>query len=156
LIRKRLRCGENEVSIVRRTIVNHLRIGYLSGAGHVSDRAIFRFIRDAGEELYEIILHGQADRMATHFYGAATGKGQDRMVRRILDFRRKAAGRKGLKKLLNGNDIMNSLGLKEGPLIGKLLRHVEEEAALGRLKTREEALNCASKALDRMGKKVLN
>jgi len=156
IMRAKLRCAESEIAIVRRTILNHLRIGYLSGAGKVSDRAIFRFLRDAGGELHEIVLHGEADRLATHFRGPIAGHSQNRVVKRILDFRRRAGERQGLKKVVDGNDLMRALKLAEGPLIGELLRHVEEEVALGRVKSREEALNCALKGLDRARKKVLN
>lgn len=48
--------------------------------------------------------------------------------------------------LLSGRDLL-ALGIKEGPVIGKILRDLEVEQLEGRLKTRDEALEWARKTL---------
>ena len=44
-----------------------------------------------------------------------------------------------MKRLLNGGDIM-ALGYPEGPVIGKILRAVEEAQLEGKISAKEEAL----------------
>jgi len=168
LMRVKLKCSEAEIAIVASVIRLHLRPGYLaavtSKAGgrrtafaasagkagaQISDRAAYRFIKAAGEELYELVLHSQADRMATHHGRAVTAASQDRVLARILAFRRKMNARIPGKRLLTGHDVMREFGIKPGPDVGLALKAVEEGVALGRVGTREEALKAAQKALDR-------
>jgi poly(A) polymerase len=49
--------------------------------------------------------------------------------------------------LISGHDLL-SLGLAPGPLIGRILREVEEAQLEGRVKTKEEALALAREMLD--------
>jgi tRNA nucleotidyltransferase/poly(A) polymerase len=174
LMRQKLKCSEAEIAIVTNVIRLHLRPGYLAASagkaggtaatggrrtafaasagkavGQISDRAAYRFIKAAGDELYELVLHAQADRMATHHGRAVTAAGQDRVLARILAFRRKMDTRIPGKRLLTGHDVMREFGIKPGPDVGLALRAVEEGVALGRVGTREEALKAAKRALDR-------
>ena len=49
--------------------------------------------------------------------------------------------------LLTGTDLL-SLGLREGPLIGEVLRQVREEQLEGTITTREEALALARRLVE--------
>jgi hypothetical protein len=51
-------------------------------------------------------------------------------------------------RLLDGNGLMQTLHLSQGPLIGKLLAIIEEAQAEGQLHTPEEALACARRYLE--------
>lgn len=51
------------------------------------------------------------------------------------------------KPLVTGEDLL-ALGLKPGPLIGELLREVEEAQLEGKVKTREEAMGLVREMLD--------
>ncbi len=154
LMRKRLKCAESEISAVGRAVSHHLRLGYLASTGELSDRAVYRFLRDAGEELFELIVLGRADRLATHHYRAVSARRQEAAISRILAVRRAIRGRERRPRLLNGHDILREFDLKPGPIVGKLLRAAEEAQALGRVRTREQALSAARRELDRLGKPV--
>ncbi len=155
LLRKQLKCAEVEVSIVTRVIQHHLRLGHLAAAGRFTDRATYRFLRDAGEELFELILHAQADRCATHHGGAVTAYKQHRTIARILAFRRAMREHMPVKRLITGHDLMQEFDLKPGPVIGKLLQAVEEGVALGKIRSRTQALRAARAVLDRNKGRVL-
>ncbi|MBI4050448.1 MAG: CCA tRNA nucleotidyltransferase [Candidatus Doudnabacteria bacterium] len=45
------------------------------------------------------------------------------------------------KPLISGNDVMKVLKIKEGPLVGKILRQVEEKKLAGKIKTKAQALD---------------
>jgi len=47
------------------------------------------------------------------------------------------------KRLLTGDDLIKTLKLKPSELFGKILAQVEESAALGKIKTKNEALTLA-------------
>lgn len=151
LMRARLRCAGSEIEAVGRIIRHHLRVGYLAAAPRFTDRAAYRLIRDAGDELFELILHGNADRLATHHYRGVSAGAQGRTVRRILSLRRAMLARRPKERLVSGHDLLREFGLKPGPIVGTLLRAVEEGVDLGRIRSREEALRAARKVLDRSG-----
>jgi poly(A) polymerase len=44
------------------------------------------------------------------------------------------------KLLLNGNDVMKTLNIPSGPLVGKILRQVEEAQLENKIKTKKEAI----------------
>lgn len=51
------------------------------------------------------------------------------------------------QRLLTGHDLIRVLKLKPSELFGKILSTVEEAAALGKIKTKEEALALAKNAI---------
>ena len=46
-------------------------------------------------------------------------------------------------RLVDGNEVMDALGLKPGPMLGKVLNVVEEAQATGEIGSRKEALALA-------------
>jgi hypothetical protein len=65
------------------------------------------------------------------------------MVAYILEQHEKAESPTAPSALLDGNDLMDSLKLRQGPLIGKLLEAIREARAAGEVSLREEALSLA-------------
>jgi len=51
-------------------------------------------------------------------------------------------------RLLTGHDLMQTLGLSPGPLVGQLLATVEEAQGAGEVRSREDALTLARRELD--------
>ena len=156
VMRKRLRMGEDEVEAVTRVIRLHLRMGHLASAGEFTDRAVFRFLKAAGNEFFEVLMHAHADRLATHHRKAAPFRELARTVSRVLAARRKMASRVPRKRYLDGNEVMKELGLKPGPQVGEVLRAVEEAVAVGAARNRGQALRVAREALDRSRRQVIS
>jgi len=152
LMRRRLRCAGVEADIVARVIRHHLRPGYLAVTGGPTDRAAYRFVRDAGDELYELVVHAMADRQATHRSKYLTAAQQRRGILKLLEFRRAMLARVPRVRLVTGHDLMREFGLEPGPVVGELLRLVEEGVALGRLKSKASAIKAARSALGRLTK----
>ncbi len=150
LMRRRLRCAESEIVLVSRLILLHLRPGYLASGPNLSARAAFRLWRDAGDALDELLLHAEADRAATHHGMQPTAARHRVMTARLLGVRRAAEARTAGPRLLTGHEVMKAFGLKPGPTVGAALRAAEEAVALGKARTRAEALQAARRALDRL------
>ncbi len=156
ILRDRLHCAETEVAIVAHLIELHLRPGYLGATrGAISDKAAWRLLRDAGNEVFELFLHASADRMATHHGRGIKAPRHRVVIARILAVRRAALARTPAQRFVTGHDLMKAFALKPGPVIGVLLKAVEEAVALGKAGTREEALAAASKALDRENRRMV-
>ena len=50
-----------------------------------------------------------------------------------------------MARLINGDDLLRKFKLPPSPLIGKVLRQIEESQAIGRIKTKVEALKAAAR-----------
>ncbi len=137
--RERFKLGE--------MVLWHLRPGYLSNFKQPSERSIFRYFRDTGEEAVSILLLSLADQRAT--CGPLTTN-QDQvhhekickmMIDRYFELKRK----KPFVRLINGHDLINKLKLEPSPLFKKILREVEEQQATGTITTKKQALDLAAK-----------
>ena len=63
------------------------------------------------------------------------------LVKRYFEEKKKVP----LVRLITGNDLIKKLKLKPSPLFAKILNSVEEEQALGKISTKQEALAFAAK-----------
>ncbi len=125
----------------------HLRPGYLSNFKNPSQKAIFRYFRDAKDEAISILLLSLADQRST-CGPLTTKKDQIHHEKICLGLLQKYLDKKKEKpfvRLISGNDLIKSLRLKPSNLFGKILLEVEEQQNLGKIKTKKEALELAKK-----------
>ncbi len=129
-------------------ITLHLRPGYLSNFKRPSDKAVFRFFRDAGDEAVSIFLLSMADQRATRgplttAYDVAHHEATSLpLIRKYFEKKKE----KPFVRLLTGHDLIKKLGLKPGPQFTAILAKVEEAQHLGKATTQDEALAIARKA----------
>jgi poly(A) polymerase len=151
LVRKRLtalRFSGEEIKAVSDLVALHLRFhgyagGQESGAGW-TDSAVRRYVRDAGDQLARLHVLTRADvttRDATK--AERLRRAYDHLERRIAEL----AAQEELHAIrpdLNGNQIMEILGIPEGPDVGRayafLLERRLEDGPLGEERAREELL----------------
>lgn len=146
-IAARLKFSNDEVRALKQMILFHLRPGYLADNPQITFRAIFRYFRDTAEEAVSTLLISLADQRATK--GPLTSR-QVRMRHEkvVADLIQEYFRRKKEKKpvrLITGDDLLKEFALNPSPLLGKILSKVEELQAIGRLKTKEEALKVAAR-----------
>ncbi|MCS7185133.1 MAG: HD domain-containing protein, partial [bacterium] len=58
---KKLRFANSEIEVVKKLILNHMRLGNLANQGIVTKKAVYRFFRDLGNETLAMILISLAD-----------------------------------------------------------------------------------------------
>lgn len=152
-ILKRLRFSKNAVRVTCSIIKNHMRPGFLAREEPPTEKAVRRFIRKVGDETIEVLILSLADRLATQ------GRLSDResiekhqSLTRLLmkEYCEKPAQKANFYPLIRGNDIIKTLGLEPGPIIGKLLNVVEEAQLSEEISSREEALNLVKNSLEKM------
>ena len=141
---EQLRLSNDEAAYLSRIVRNHMRPFWLYQSGFdPSRRAVYRFFRDCGEAGVDICLISLADTMAT--YGPELTSdiwvGHLSVVRKLLEawWERPQENVKP-PPLLTGHDLIQTLKLETGPLIGQLLEAIREAQAAGELHTRDEAL----------------
>lgn len=123
----------------------HLRPGDLTKEA-VTERAVYRFFRQAEGEELSVLLLSWADAWATrgrlnpwrNFYSHR--KSVIDLINKAIEIRTKPS----LPKLISGEDVMEILGIGPSPMVGRVLEEVREAQALGRIRTRDEALEWIS------------
>lgn len=147
LIAKAMMMSTKERYALEDMVMFHLRPGYLSNFKKPSERMIFRFMRDAGEEAVSVLLLSVADQHATR--GPLTSEEDVQHHKAIafdlIDRFFKAKKEQPFVPLVNGHDLIREFKLKPGPDFAKILASVEEAQHLGRVTTKMEALALALK-----------
>lgn len=121
LARKRLRVlrfSEADVKAVARLVELHLRFhGY--GDGQWTDSAVRRYVRDAGDELERLHILTRADCTTRNQRKAARLRAAyDHLEQRIGELAEQEQ-LDAIRPDLDGNQIMQILGLKPGPEVGQ-------------------------------------
>ena len=142
---RRLRFSNDEIEIVTRIITHHLRPAQLARDGQVSNRAAYRFFRDAGAAGIDTCVLALAD-----WRGKASpiGEEQDAQQRAtnaiLLDrFFNAPQIVVAPPAIIDGNVLIAELGLKPGRRIGELLETIREAQASGEVRSREDAIALA-------------
>jgi poly(A) polymerase len=140
---KKLRFDNHLINDVAKLTFLHLRFhGY--GAGEWTDSAVRRYVRDAGELLTHLHLLTRAD-CTTRNKKKADGlaKTYDQLEKRIEDLMAQEELNK-IRPDLTGDEIMQILGIKPSPIVGKayefLLELRLEHGPQGEEKAKEELL----------------
>jgi len=140
---KKLRFDNNLIDDVAKLTFLHLRFhGY--GSGEWTDSAVRRYVRDAGDLLTHLHLLTRAD-CTTRNKKKAEGlaKTYDQLEKRIEDLMAQEELNK-IRPDLTGDEIMQILGIKPSPTVGKayefLLELRLEHGPLGEEKARDALL----------------
>ncbi|MBL8014535.1 MAG: HD domain-containing protein [Candidatus Omnitrophica bacterium] len=149
LIGRHLKLSVRERHMVEDLVLYHLRPGYLSNFKVPSEKSVFRFFRDAKDEVVSILALSLADQRATRG-PLTTEEDQEHhqkicvgLIKRYFQMKTKVPA----VKLLSGDDLIKKLKLKPSPLFAKILQSVQEAQALGKISTKQEALALAAKCI---------
>lgn len=141
---KKLRFEHQVVEDVAQLVFLHLRFhGY--GGGEWSDSAVRRYVRDAGDLLTHLHVLTRADCTTRNKKKAESlASNYDHLEARIAALMEEEELLK-IRPDLDGHAIMEILGVKAGPIVGKayeyLLELRLEHGPLGEERAREELLN---------------
>jgi poly(A) polymerase len=142
-IAERLRLPRRASQVLERLVAEHLRPMHLAQTGEITRRARFRFFRDLGDEVSDLLLLTLADAAAlTGGSPLAVWAGEGGAVVRTLMAGAEAEASAAMAPpLLRGEEVMAAFRLGPGPAVGRLLQRAREAQALGLVATREEALD---------------
>jgi poly(A) polymerase len=135
---RELRYPSSVVDDVRRLIEMHLRFhGYGEGW---TDAAVRRYVRDAGPLLDQLNQLTRADVTTANLFKARQFRAlQDDLEERIARLAEEE-NLEAMRPALDGNEIMEHLGLPPGPLVGRAREHLMEIRLERGPIDREEAL----------------
>jgi len=148
-VMQRLRFSTSETAYVETLVYNHLRPFQMSNEGLPSPRAVYRFFRDTKDAGIGTLYVAMADYLACR--GPLFIMSEWRQVCELVSFiigeHRRQMAVTTPSKLVDGNDLMRTLGLKQGPMLGVLLESIREAHAAGAISSKEEALELARRAV---------
>jgi putative nucleotidyltransferase with HDIG domain len=139
-IGQRLRLPERAVGVLERLVRHHLRPMHLGAAERVTPRARYRFYRDLREDTQDLLLLALADAAAVTGASPLRVWRHATLIRDLLGGWAEQQAVDAAPPLVRGEDVMTRLGLPPGPAVGRALARVREAQALGRVRTRDEAL----------------
>lgn len=168
---ERLRFSREDIRLVSKIIGTHLRPGNLAANDVISDRAMFRFFRAMGEYTVPLLVLSWADHAS--YISSVQLKGMRKKLQnepaplapglpynspkktlrymQVLNQLFRIYVKKNMKsrsaRLIDGNDVIRTLKVPEGPRVGELLEKIHLLQFEGKIKTRDQAL----KALKGMG-----
>ncbi len=137
IIGKRLTLSNNEIKYLKILTKHHMRIGNLTSAEKLTDRAAWRFFRDLQDDAIDLIVLSVTD--AYTYPKGRTRTLHKIMANKLLNKFYRQKEKIIPEKLLNGFEIMKILKIPEGPLVGKILEELEEAQVLKKIKTKNEA-----------------
>src|SRR5437667_32995 len=139
-IGERLRLPARAVGVLERLVRHHLRPMHLGATERLTPRARYRFYRDLREDTQDLLLLALADAAAVTGASPLGVWRRAPLLRDLLGGWQEQQAVEAAAPLLRGEDVMGRLGLAPGPAVGRALARVREAQALGRVKTREQAL----------------
>ena len=143
----RLRLSTKEKFAIETMIFWHLRPGYLADNIILTERAKFRYFRDAADEAISILLLSIADQRATRgpLANPKSRHKHEKIVFGLIEeyFKRKKENK--VIRLITGDDLIKTLRLKPSPLFRIILDEIEQSQAEGKVKTKQQALALAKR-----------
>ncbi|MCK5124547.1 MAG: HD domain-containing protein, partial [Dehalococcoidia bacterium] len=151
---ERLRFSNREIRLVESLVYHHLRPVQMANEEFPSQRAIYRYFRDTGDAGIDVLVLALADFLASRgpLVSMEDWEKHCQLINHILEEHDRQQTKVLPVKLIDGHDIMDTLGLAPGPLVGKLVAVVNEAHASGELSTREEALALVRRELSIVSK----
>ncbi len=126
---------------------------YLSQRGTAfKTRSLGRFLRQGGPSTPYLLLHAVADCLGKENHDGQAAYLEFVWKTMALYFDRSAASDQS--PLLNGHDLQSRFDLTPSPLIGELLRRIEEARLSGVIENREQAFQMVSDLLQTISKKI--
>lgn len=149
---RELRFNNDAIDRVSGIIRAHMRPHHLAKS-EVTRRAIYRFFKAAGDFGVDVLLLSIADRFATHGPDLEQAYWVTRLG--LIDQMLSAYFEQGAPivsppVLVTGDDVMAALNLKPGKHIGAILEAIREAQAEGEVTTKEEALQVARLAMQKV------
>lgn len=151
---QKLKLSNKEIQIIVNVITHHMRLGSLyNNKENLTERAYLRLFRDLDQNLVYLILFSLADRLSYEVIPISIRKKYIKNLSSINEFVKfeniilqkynEYIEKSKLPRLLTGYDVMRLFKIPEGPLVGKILNYVYELQLLGKVVTKEQAINVA-------------
>ncbi len=142
-IASRLRISNRGAGMLDALIDNHLRPTQMCQGGEMpTNRAIYKYFRDVGDAAIDTLYLSLADHLAARGPTVTLDGWREHIgiTEHILDVGIREQAPERVPRLITGHDVMRTLGLQPGPLVGRILEEVRGAQASGVVSDADDAL----------------
>ena len=142
-ILKDLKFSKKQIEYISLMIKNHIYPSSVISNEDLNEKIMMRYIRKMGENVIDNIVLARADRYSAQ--GPAVTKEMTKAnidgLNKLLDFYfEKRDTLKPLPRLLDGKDIMKIKNINQSPLLGKIIKALNEAQLNGDVNSKDEAI----------------
>ena len=139
---KELKFSNKQIEKISFLIKHHIYPSNVVASPNFDQKVMMRFVRKMEDNVIDIIFIAKADRLSaqgpevTEDITNANINGLNKLLNFYLEIK---SALKPLPKLLDGNDIMKILNIKQSPDLGKIIQELHEAQINGEVNTKSEA-----------------
>ena len=140
---KNLKFSNKQIDYITEMIRKHIYPSNVISAPDVDAKNYMRYIRKMNDNVIDNIILAQADRLSaqgpdvTKEMTDANINGLNKLLSFYLEIKDSL---KPLPKLIDGNDVMKILNIKQSPLLGEILDGIKEAQINGDIVTKDDAI----------------
>lgn len=141
---RNMKFSNKQIEYISSMIKNHIYPSQVMSAPEINDKIMMRYIRKMDKNSIDNIYLAMADRLSARGPEITEDivNNNLRNLTTLLEFYLdKRETLKPLPILLDGNDVMEILGIKPSPVLGKIMDMLHEEQLNGEISTREQAIS---------------
>jgi poly(A) polymerase len=148
-IARRLKLSRRSLRIISELTRQHMRIQGLAKVREVTGRAKYRLFQDLGKEGLDLSILSLANALASWAlefrWPFPVGMSEElKKIKTITDdllrYYREEFTLKSAKPLMDGKEIMEALGIRQGEVVGALLERLKEAEISGKVRNKQDAL----------------
>lgn len=143
-ILKNLKFSKKQIEYIKKLIKFHIYPSSMMSAPDVTDKAYMKFYRKMDDCVIDVIFLAEADRLSARGE-KVTQEMVDRNISNLSwllsNYLKMKDNIKPIDKFLDGTDIMEILGISQGPELGKIINALKEAQISGDVNTKQEAIN---------------
>ncbi len=142
-ILKELKFSKKQTEYIKTLIKYHIYPSSLVSAADITDKAYMKFYRKMEGFVIDVIILAMADRLSAR--GEKVTKEMvenniNNLTKLLNNYLEQRNRIKPLEKLLDGNDIMEILKIKQSPKLGEIINALKEAQISGDVTTKQEAV----------------
>lgn len=143
-ILKKMCFSNKQIEYITLIIKKHMYPTAVVSSPELTDKVMMRFVRKMGDDAIDNILIAQADRLSARGPEITEEIVNENisLLNSLLEFYLSAKeSLKPLPKLLDGNEVMQILGLSPSPKLGQIMNELHEAQVSGDVTTKDDAIS---------------
>lgn len=140
---KNLKFSNKQIEYISEMIKKHIYPSNVIAAPILDEKVMMRYIRKMEDNTIDNIILAKADRLSARGPEITEEVVNENIngLEKLLNFYLKNKSTlQPLPKLLSGNEIMEIKGIKQSPLLGEIIRELQEAQISGNIITKDEAI----------------
>ena len=140
---KDLKFSNKQIEYISKMVRYHIYPSNVIVSPNLDSKVMMRYIRKMENNVIDNIILAKADRLSAQGPDVTKEMTEANLsgLQKLLDFYLEVKPTlKPLPKLIDGKEIMQILGIKQSPLLGKIINELHEAQLSEEVKTKEEAI----------------